>query len=195
DYRLLDADTGIAYLQLATFHENTPQEMDAALALLEMQGMKSLVLDLRGNSGGLFDAAVRVAERFLGEGAFIVGAHSRGRDLKRTSHNLNPLPVPLVVLVDGATASSAEIVAGALKENGRATLVGQTTFGKTTVQQLLELKTVQAGGIRVTWAQFFTPLSRDDGAGISPHILVERTSRGFDDQLNAALSLLSSRGP
>lgn len=108
---------------------------------------------------------------------------------------MNPLHLPLVVLVDGNTASAGEIVAGALKDNGRATLIGQPTFGKTTVQHLVELKTVQAGGIRLTWARFFTPLGREEGAGITPHLLVERTSRGFDDQLNAALGLLSNRGP
>ncbi len=191
-YRMLDTEA--AYLQLTAFHDHTVDELDAALLHLEMQGMKSLVLDLRGNSGGGFDAAIRVAERFLGEGSFIASAHGRGREIRRTSHNMTPQLVPLVVLVDGNTASAAEIVAGALKENGRATLVGQTTFGKNTVQHVAELKSVQAGGLRITWAKLLTPLGRDVGTpGVMPHLFVERTSRAFDEQLQAALGLLSGR--
>jgi carboxyl-terminal processing protease len=194
-YRIQGDQTGIGYIQLATFHENSLQEVDEAIRQLEMQGLRSLIIDLRGNAGGLFDASVLVAERFLEEGAAIVSTRGRSREVKRSSHNVSPMLMPLVVLIDGGTASAAEVLAGALKENGRATLIGQTTFGKSTMQHVVELKTVQAGGMRITWARFYSPLSRTLGAGgIVPSILVEQTSKSmFDDQLNAALVFLAQR--
>lgn len=190
---IVDKQEGIGYVQLAGFHQTTPQEFDEAVRQLEMQGMRSLILDLRGNAGGLFDPAVLVAERFLEEGAAIVSTRGRAGDFRRTSHNVTPLLVPLVVLIDATTASAAEVLAGALKDNDRATLVGQATFGKTSVQQVVELKTVQAGGIRLTWARFFSPLSRPSGdGGITPHVAVDATPRSmYDDQLQAALKLLA----
>lgn len=194
DYRIIDPRAGVGYLQLACFHENTLSELDEAVRQLEYHGMKSLIVDLRGNPGGLFSASVQAAERFLEEGAAIVRTRGRARGLKKTSHNLNPLAFPLVLLIDGNTASAAEVLAGALKENRtgagqpRATLVGQTTLGKGTIQHMVELKTVQAGGIRITWARFYSPLDhRYQGAGVTPHIPVERSSMAFDDQLQAAL--------
>lgn len=187
-------ETGIGYIQLAAFHENTLQELDEAIRQLDQQGMKALVLDLRGNSGGLLDGAVQVAERFLWEGAYIVNTRGRLREAKRTSRNLNPLLTPLVVVIDGSTASAAEILAGALKENlsetgqPRATLVGQTSFGKGTVQHMVELKTVQAGGLRITWAKFYSPLNNPyNRIGVEPHFLVEPTTMSFDEQLREAV--------
>lgn len=192
-YRMLDAEAGVAYLQLAAFHANASREMDEALKQLEAQGMKALVLDLRGNAGGLVPAALQVSERFLGEGAPIVSTHGRSREWQRRSHNPNPVTVPMVVLIDGGTASASEIVAGALKENlnatgePRAILVGQTSFGKGTIQHLTELKSAQAGGVRLSWAKFHSPLNHSyDGIGVEPHFFVERTSRAFDEPLQTA---------
>lgn len=191
DFRIADAQLGIGYIQLVAFHENTQQELDAAIRQLEMQGLRSLILDLRGNAGGVFDASVLVAERFLEEGAAIVSTRGRFREVKRSSHNVSPMLLPLVVLVDAGTASAAEVLAGALKENGRATLIGQTTFGKSTMQHVVELQTVQAGGIRITWARFYSPLNRSLSGGIVPDILVEQTPKSmFDESLQAALTFL-----
>lgn len=188
DVRMRDAQAGVGYIQLTTFHENTLHELDLAIRHLELQGMKSLVLDLRGNPGGLLEASVQVSERFLEEGAYIVSARGRVRLMKKTSHNPSPMAVPLVVLVDGGTASAAEVLAGALKDNDRATIVGQTTYGKGTVQQMVELKSVQAGGIRITWAKYYTPLNQSyDGKGIAPHIAVERSTVTFDEQMETAV--------
>lgn len=192
-FRILEP--GVAYVQLVCFNENTLNELDDAIRQLEPLGMKSLILDLRGNSGGLLDSAVQVAEYFLWEGAYIVNTRGKLRESKRTSRNLNPRLTPLVVLVDGSTASAAEILAGALKENvsetgqPRATLVGQTTFGKGTIQHMVELKTVQAGGLRITWAKFFSPLNNPyNGLGVEPHFIVEPTMMSFDEQLREAVT-------
>ena len=196
-YRMLDLAQGIAYISLVGFHENTLQELDEALRNLEMQGMKVLILDLRGNSGGLFDAAVQVAERFLWEGAYIVSTKGKVRDVKRVSRNANPLTVPLIVLVDGNTASAAEILAGALKENvtedmqPRAKVIGMPTFGKGTVQHMVELKSVQAGGIRITWAKFYSPRNNPyHGTGVEPHFKVENADQQIAEAVTQARELL-----
>jgi carboxyl-terminal processing protease len=188
---------GVGYIALVAFNDNTMQELDEAIRQLEMQGMKALILDLRGNGGGLFDAAVQVAERFLWEGAYIVSTRGKVREVKRASRNTNPSAIPLVVLVDGTTASAAEIVAGALKENftddmqPRATVVGMPTFGKGTVQHMIELKTVQAGGIRITWAKFFSPRNNAyNGIGVEPHIKIDGPEAQTAEALQIAQQLL-----
>jgi carboxyl-terminal processing protease len=190
-YYMMDRDIG--YIALVSFHENTLQELDEAIRNLEMQGLKGLILDLRGNAGGLFDSAVQVAERFLWEGAYIVSTRGKIREVKRISRNPNPLAMPVVVLVDGGTASAGEILAGALKENftpdmqSRATLVGMPTFGKGTVQHMVELKTVQAGGIRITWAKFFSPRNHAyNGIGVEPHIKIDDRP-GQNNQITEAV--------
>jgi carboxyl-terminal processing protease len=190
--QILDPGSGIGYLQLAGFQKTTIQEMDEAIARLRMEGMKVLILDLRGNPGGLFGVAVQVAERFLAEGV-IVSTQSQVPAFNRIheAHNMGALTFPLVVLVDGDTASAAEIVAGALKENQRGTLVGQTTFGKGTSQRLVRLETAPAG-IRITLARFFSPTGQAySGRGVSPHIFVERTSMdmAMDLQLRRAMEV------
>lgn len=196
-YRMLDPTQGIAYISVLAFTENTVQELDEAIRNLELQGMKVLILDLRGNAGGLFDAAVQVAERFLWEGAYIVSTKGKVREVKRLSRNANPLMVPLVVLVDSGTASAAEILAGALKENvaddmqPRAKLVGMPTFGKGTVQHMVELKSVQAGGIRITWAKFFSPRNHPyNGTGVEPHFKVENADQQFAEGVAQAREIL-----
>lgn len=186
---------GVAYLQVTAFHEATPRELDEALRDLRMAGMKALVLDLRGNPGGLFPAALEVVNRVLPRGV-IVSTQGQGRDLNRKHEARGPdaLTVPLVVLVDGATASVAELVAGALKENGRATVVGQPTFGKGVLQKVRPLASASAG-VQVTVARFFSPGGRAyDGTGVEPDVVVNRTppatalDMAEDLQLTAAVN-------
>lgn len=169
----------IGYVQISCFHDATLQELDLALLTLAKSGMKGLILDLRGNGGGIFDVAIDAARRFLPTGVI---ASLQTLDARQNtvyqSRNPDALTLPLVVLVDGDTASAAEVLAGALKENNRARLIGQATFGKGCTQTLLKLPNtggVPTGGLRVTVARFFSPGGQPySGRGVIPHILVDR---------------------
>ncbi len=174
----------IGYLKLVAFHENTLKEMDDAVANLTASGMKALILDLRGNGGGLFETAVEVARRFVSSGVI---ATKHQLDEKSNivatvceAKNPNALTIPLVVLIDGETASSAEVLAGALKELNRATLIGEPTYGKGCTQFLLKLPDFKgglpAGGMRLTVAKVFSPKGLPyTGRGVLPDITVGGT--------------------
>jgi carboxyl-terminal processing protease len=188
-----DRMAGIGYLQIVAFQETTQRELDDALLKLQMAGLRALILDLRGNPGGGVEAAVRVAERFLADGLV---ASSRGqlRAYNRSYevHNPAALGLPLVVLIDGGTASAAELLAGALKEHHRATVVGQPSYGKGSVQRHGRVGTAGAG-MRVTVARLFSPGGRPyTGTGVTPDVLVERMSPDWsmdveqDPQVRAA---------
>lgn len=172
DVRLLQE--GVGYFKLTSFQKATVQEIREAVLQLQTDGMKVLILDLRGNPGGSFEAAVEASKLFLPDG-IVVFTQSRLPDWNAThkANNPNALLFPLIVLVDDETASAAEVLAGALKENQRATLIGQTTFGKGTVQDLVALEQVPAG-IRLTVAKFFSPANYCyHGRGVTPHLLVK----------------------
>ncbi len=182
----LDAGDGTAMpvpigkLRINCFQESTLQEVKEALALLQTDGMKVLILDLRGNPGGLFDSAVDVAQLFLAEGVIVVPqsqSHILPEKYKKPIRvkSLNPLLLPMVVIIDGDTASSAEVLAGALKENGRATLVGTMTFGKGSIQCVLPLEKPpfdkMPGGIRITVARLLSPSWQPyNRQGVRPNI-------------------------
>jgi carboxyl-terminal processing protease len=191
----------IGYVQISHFQKSTPQELDNALMYLKEGGLKALVVDLRGNRGGSFEAAVESARRFLASGVIVSTRNQQARVNKwvaRGGGMIVPLPkeIPVVVLVDGDTASAAEVLAGALKDNGRARLVGQTTFGKGCTQRFLQLTAVRGGSsvgaIRITVARFFSPNGDPyTGRGITPHIPAERhldPNRMDDHQLFEARS-------
>ncbi len=183
---------GIAYCRILSFQKTTARELDDALLELRMQGMRVLILDLRGNQGGMFEAGLQVAGRFLAKGKVIAVTGSdfpeRNRQFQATSPDA--LDVPLVILVDGETASAAELVAGALQKNGRATLVGLPTFGKWSIQRVFQLDTSGAG-VRITFAHFLSPASKPyDPDGITPDRRVERPFSGMRDmQLEAAIQV------
>ena len=178
DRLAVDAQNGIARRQHSLLGgAGAVQELKDAILQLQAQtlGLKALVLDLRGNPGGYFPAALQVAELFLHEGV-IVYTQSRLREEAHRASNQNALTLPLVILVDGETASAAEVVAGAFKENGRATLVGQTTFGKCSIQCLVRLESIRSG-LQITMARFSSPAHLGyDGRGVVPHRIVERSS-------------------
>jgi carboxyl-terminal processing protease len=177
--------TAVGYVRVNCFSDSTVQDLKSAILRLESSGIDALVLDLRGNPGGSFPAGVKVAELFMTEGVI---AYKQGRD-KEESHkavNPNAFSMPVVVLVDGDTASAAEVVAGALKENNRARLVGETTFGKGSIQKLVQFDKVP-GGMRITVAHFLSPSSQPyHGQGIVPHRVIELSEAGGDTQLQAA---------
>ncbi|HCA58653.1 MAG TPA: hypothetical protein DEP46_11785, partial [Blastocatellia bacterium] len=154
-------DEGVGYIDLSGgFSYTTVTELDDALLRLRARGVKALVLDLRGNSGGIVDQAVAVAERFLPFGTKILSQQGRNPNEDRVWRSANRLPVtvPLVVLVDGETASAAEIVAGALQDNDRALIIGEKTFGKGLVQNIIELE--DGSALALTAARYYTPTGR-----------------------------------
>lgn len=154
-------DQSVGYIDLSGgFSYTTVTELDDALLRLRARGMRSLILDLRGNSGGIVDQAVAVAERFLPFGTKILSQQGRNPNEDRVWRSANRLPVtvPLVVLVDGDTASAAEIVAGALQDNDRALIIGERTFGKGLVQNIIELE--DGSALALTAARYYTPTGR-----------------------------------
>ncbi|MEE8257591.1 MAG: S41 family peptidase [Acidobacteriota bacterium] len=151
---------GVAYLHLKRFDQRTPQEVAQSLRDLGDSSMKGLILDLRGNRGGGLDSGVRVAGLFLPGGETVVTM--RGRSIPEKEFS-TPVPnpyytFPLVVMTNGETASAAEIVAGALQDQDRAVVVGESSFGKATVQSVLPLS--EGMGIALTTAAYFTPSGR-----------------------------------
>ncbi|HEV7701165.1 MAG TPA: S41 family peptidase [Pyrinomonadaceae bacterium] len=152
---------GVGYIELSEgFNYTTSDEMDVALRELKKQGMRALILDLRGNPGGIVDQAVKVAEKFLPSGTLILTQRGRSSIDNRVwkSGNSNPETMPLVVLVNEDTASASEIVAGAFQDNDRAMIVGGRTFGKGLVQSVIDLP--QRTGLTLTTARYLTPSGR-----------------------------------
>ncbi|MXY69428.1 MAG: S41 family peptidase [Acidobacteriia bacterium] len=157
--RLLFED-GTAYLHLTSFGERTPDELEEALDRMESQGMTGLVLDLRGNKGGLLSAGVRVASHFLEPGQSVVSHRGRAspeRHYRAKSENPN-LDYPIVVLVNCGSASASEIVAGALQDHDRALIAGSGTFGKGLVQSVFALP--ESTGMVLTTARYYSPSGR-----------------------------------
>ena len=173
--RLLDH--GIGYVQLTEFSDHTAEQFEGAVAQLQAKGMQSLIIDLRNNPGGLLDAAVAVAEPFFRSGELIV--YTRGRKLSedeefRSERSSPPLSLPVAVLINAGSASAAEVVTGALKDTGRAVVVGERSFGKGSVQSVFRLENGE--GMRFTTARYYTPggVSIHE-RGITPHVEVVMT--------------------
>ncbi|MBO5911282.1 MAG: S41 family peptidase, partial [Elusimicrobiaceae bacterium] len=158
-YRMLPEQIG--YLYLVDFSGHSTDEVQKALADLQKQGMKSLVLDLRFNPGGLLTGAVDIAKLFLPDGEMIVYTQGRKQEyyqeFKTSGTPLYP-NLPLIVLINQGSASASEIVSGALQDNHRALIVGQRSFGKASVQQVLPLS--GGAGLRLTIAKYYTPSGR-----------------------------------
>jgi carboxyl-terminal processing protease len=166
-------DNGIGYVRLKGFQQSTSAELEAALDELRSHGaIRGVVMDLRGNPGGLLEQAARVADKFLAEGTIVstVG-FSEGREEKRAKGPGTEPNYPLVVLVSGNSASASEIVAGALKNNDRALIVGQQTFGKGSVQLVFPDVTPEKAALKLTIAQYLTPGDVSiQGVGVTPDI-------------------------
>ena len=168
---------GVGYIDLKAFSDSTAKELNGAIASLLSRGMKTLVLDLRTNPGGLLNQGVRVSDLFLNPGQKIVSMRGRLPDANReyadTAKQRWP-QLPLLVLVDGRSASAAEIVAGALQDHDRAVLIGTPTYGKGSAQSVIPFGA--DGGLKITTARWFTPsgrsiarkLSADDDSDDAP---------------------------
>jgi carboxyl-terminal processing protease len=165
-------EPGVGVVRIANFNNTTASELDDALEQLTEQGMTRLLLDLRGNPGGLLDQAVQVSERFLPEGDLIVYTRGRipGSNQDFVARSRDPwAELPLVVLIDADSASASEIVSGAIQDHDRGLLVGETTFGKGLVQRVIPLRS--GGALAVTTAKYFTPTGR----------LIQRDYTDLDD--------------
>jgi carboxyl-terminal processing protease len=164
----------IGYLKLVEFTEDTPSELDIALKDLKDKGALELVIDLRNNPGGLLDKAIAVAERFLARGTLIVSI--KGRDSKqnaeyRADFKSPDVDMPIVLLVNEGSASGSEIVAGAFKDNRRAIILGEKTFGKGSVQTVLPLR--DGSALKLTTSRYYTPKGESiHEKGVEPDILV-----------------------
>jgi len=169
----------IGYIRLIQFNEPTADELSKAIDDLQKQGMQALILDLRNNPGGLLNSAVDVCGQFLPPNTKVVSTQGRVPSQQHdysTSTVSKPRPIfPMVLLVNEGSASGAEIVAGALKDLRRAVLVGETTFGKGSVQNVLQLP--DGSAVRFTTAKYYTP-SRQviQGNGVTPNIRVGMTA-------------------
>ena len=152
---------GLGYVDLKAFSDSTAQELSRAISGLLAKGMKTLILDLRTNPGGLLTQGVRVSDLFLNPGQKIVSMRGRLPEANREYGDTIPQrwpQLPLMVLVDGRSASAAEIVAGALQDHDRAVIIGTPTYGKGSAQSVVPLGA--AGGLRITTARWFTPVGR-----------------------------------
>jgi carboxyl-terminal processing protease len=177
-------DDHIGYVRLTEFRENSYSELHQALKKLKAQGADSLILDLRNNPGGLLDVAIKIAEDFLPAGKTIVstkGRHSSD-DITAKSENIGRgfLDWPMVVMINEGSASGSEIVAGALRDNKRAVLIGVKSFGKGSVQSVIPLP--DGSGLRLTTARYFTPSGICiNGVGITPDVVIEENAAKEND--------------
>lgn len=155
----LAGDAKIGYVRITQFNEPTATELAAKLDALEVKGMQALILDLRNNPGGLLDSAVDVCGQFVGPNTMVVSTEGRvasSRKVYKTSPDAKSRPhYPMAILINGGSASASEIVAGALRDLKRAILVGETSFGKGSVQSVVELQ--DGSGVRLTTAKYYTP--------------------------------------
>jgi carboxyl-terminal processing protease len=192
----------IGYVSLAQFNEMADPKLERAIKDMEAKGMKGLVLDLRGNPGGLLESAIDITSRFVPQGKDVVLIVEGGETERRQTHGRKYLKHwPLVVLVNGTSASASEIVSGAVKDHGVGTIVGKTTFGKGLVQTLVPLE--DGSATLITNAKYLTPTGKDinrtrqQRGGVEPDVTVEISEEQFlksqDPQLQKGIEILKSQ--
>ena len=191
------AGVPVAYVRLADFSEGAGDELSHVVKQRLKGGAKAVVLDLRGNGGGLLNEAVKAASVFIPEGPVVsTDGRTRPRHVFKATGNAISTKVPVVVLVDEGTASAAEIVAGALEDRHRAKLVGTRTFGKGVFQEIEPLE--NGGALDITVGEYFTPSGKNlggggtrRGAGLTPNVIVRQPPRSHADKtLATGLGLL-----
>ena len=179
---IVDKKNGVGYIRIASFQKTTDRDVEAALWKLHRLGMKSLIIDVRGNPGGLLTAGVHVANRFIKDGRIVA---TRGRsdneDVDYTANAIGTWTLPLVVLIDGNSASASEIFAGAIADTDRGTIVGSKSFGKGSVQGIFPLSSFNCG-IRLTTAKFYSPSGRTISLnGVVPDVMVQQVGKPMSD--------------
>ena len=175
---IVDPTNGVGYVRLTNFQKTTARDFDAALWKLHREGMRSLIVDVRGNPGGLLSASVEVADRFVGDG-IIVSTKGRNpmEDFTHQANMASTWRVPLVVLVDENSASASEIFAAAIRDHKRGLIVGHQSYGKGSVQGIFPLN-VSGGGVRLTTAKFYSPTGRPiSQIGVKADVLVHQTAK------------------
>ena len=182
-------EDGIGYLRIASFGSSTDKEFKEALAKLKSENMKGLIIDLRLNHGGLLTTCVEIAKEIVPKGPIVSIGYRDGSKEEFTS-GLEKNDLPMVVLIDGDSASASEILAGALQDTGAATVVGVTSYGKGSVQSIRQLPGTN-DGLKLTVAKYFTPSGRSiDGVGITPDVKEEGDKA---EQLEKAIELLKEK--
>lgn len=174
--KFTDLDEGYSYIRLTSFIESSAAEMDRVLKaeLQKHKDIKGLILDLRRNPGGLLDQAVQISDFFLEEGTIVttIGRNKKEKEVVMAKRAGTLAYFPLIILIDEYSASASEILAGALKDNKRALIMGQRSFGKGSVQQVVKLG--DGSGLKLTVARYYTPSGRSIQAeGIVPDVLIE----------------------
>jgi len=174
--RALILEDNIAYVKISEFREKTSYDLGKALSRLGKEGLKALIVDVRNNPGGLLNSAIDVSSRFLEDGKVVVSTKSRSESekiYKSVRLREKYLDIPIVVLINKGSASGSEILAASLRENDRAILLGETTFGKGSVQTIVPLS--DGSALRLTTSKYFTPEGRSiHEKGIDPDILVSK---------------------
>ena len=190
--QMLPDTDGIGYIRIASFSEHTADEFKDAYHALENEGVKGMIIDLRENPGGLVTSCVAIANMVVPKGPVVSVVQKDGRREEYKS-DLSEEKYPLVVLIDGNSASASEILAGALQDTGAATIVGQTSYGKGSVQVILPLYDDDA--LKLTIAKYYTPSGRSiDGTGIEPDVRVEPQADGAQDvQLLKAIDVMKGK--
>lgn len=183
EWEMVDTTDKIGYVHLKSFTKYTHEKTQEAIEALKKQGMKSLIMDLRNNPGGLFPSAIEVADLFLSKGV-IVRTRGRDRELVKEVQATPPTigDFPFVILINGGSASASEIVSAAIKDNGRGILVGEKTYGKATVQSVISVDLGEEAGKRIegalklTTARYYTPNDVSiDQKGVLPDIEIKMT--------------------
>lgn len=183
-------DNGVGYIQITEFDEVTTDQFKEALAVIKGSHAKGLILDLRSNPGGSLPVVVDIARLILPKGLVVYTEDKNGKRDEYTCDGKNELDIPLVVLVNGNSASASEILAGAIKDYNKGTLIGTTTFGKGIVQRIQQL--TDGTAVKLTISSYYTPNGNNiHGIGIEPDIVCEYDSdayydEGIDNQLERA---------
>jgi carboxyl-terminal processing protease len=196
---MLEDDIG--YILIYEFDSITISQFSNALKALEKMGMKGLIVDVRDNPGGLLDSVVKILDRLLPRGLIVYTEDKYKNRTEENAKNPDKFDQPIVVLINGNSASASEIFAGALQDYEKATIVGTTTFGKGIVQRILPLSDGTA--LKLTVSKYFTPKGRNiHGTGIEPDIEVELSEdlkqlvtipRDDDNQLQKAIEVLKDK--
>jgi carboxyl-terminal processing protease len=196
EVKIVDRNFGVGYFKLTCFQKTTSHDVDTALNQLQRDGMQSLIIDLRGNPGGLLTSGVEVADKFIEQGGIVsTRGRSPGEDYNYSAHSAGTWKVPLVILIDGDSASAAEILAGALRDHHRATIVGVRSYGKGSVQGIFPLS-IGGAGVRLTTAKFFSP----DGLpfahiGVEPEVKVQTAAKPIEGRITFPVSTGSQDDP